>query len=128
MKTPHTVQDYREKIGVKSVHEYYGYKADQEAVMLSLDEYIDLVELLKTRFINPNFPQGKALAILESIRFSYRFLQTKFVDPDKAKPATIRFAKLIEFLANPSRFFLNWNRYSTQKQTLAINYIRIALR
>jgi hypothetical protein len=128
LKTPHTVQEYREKIGVKSVHEYYGYKADQEAVMLSLDEdtkkghkgltfvkkqflprtgiqYTDLVELLKTRFINPNFPQGKALAILESIRFSYRFLQTKFVDPDKAKPATIRFAKLVEFLANPQAIF-----------------------
>jgi len=127
LKTPHTVQEYREKIGVKPVHEYYGYKVDQDADMLSLDEdpktgqrgltfvkkqflprtgiqYTDLVELLKTRFINPNFPQGKALTILESIRFSYRFLQT-LVDPDKTKPATVRFAKLIEFLEKPQAIF-----------------------
>jgi hypothetical protein len=108
--------DYQQKIGVKPVHEYYGYQT--EADMLSLDEapgtgqkgltfvkkqylqrsgvqYVDLVELLKTRFVNPNFPQGKALTILESIRFSYRYLQS-LVDP--STEPKIRFAKLIEFL------------------------------
>ena len=59
-------------------------------------QYVDLVELLKTRFINPNFPQGKALTLLESIRFSYRFLQT-LVDTSSTDPK-IRFAKLIAFL------------------------------
>jgi hypothetical protein len=58
-------------------------------------EYTDLVELLKTQFINPSFPQGKALTILESIRFSYRFLQTLVTNSDDPK---IRFAKLIDFL------------------------------
>jgi len=110
----HTDSEYQKQIGVRPVHEYYGYKT--EADMLSIDEaaklgltfvkkqflprtgiqYVDLVELLKTRFINPAFPQGRALTILESIRFSYRFLQT-LVDTgsnDRVK----RFAKLIEFL------------------------------
>lgn len=123
-QTPHTVQEYRQKIGVKHVHEYYGY--DNEADMLSLDEskklgltfvkkqflprsgiqYTDLVELLKTRFINPNFPQGKALTILEGIRFSYRFLQG-LVDPDKTKPPTVRFANLIKFLEDSQTLFPN---------------------
>jgi hypothetical protein len=58
-------------------------------------QYTDLVELLKSQFINPNFPQGKALTILESIRFSYRFLQTLV---DGGKDPKIRFAKLIAFL------------------------------
>jgi hypothetical protein len=111
---------YREKIGVKKVHEYYGYLS--EADMLSTDEtlandknlkpgltfvkdqflprtgisYVDLVELLKTRFINPRLPQGKALTILESIRFSYLFLQT-LVD-HKSTGRKSRYARLIEFL------------------------------
>ena len=116
----HTEAEYRENIGVKPVHEYYGYYADNaddaQAEMLSLDEdqqqgltfvkkqflprtgiqYVDLVELLKTQFINPNFPQGRALTILESIRFSYRFLQTLV---DYSSPTRQgKFAKLIEFL------------------------------
>ncbi|MGK7892534.1 MAG: neuraminidase-like domain-containing protein, partial [Xenococcus sp. (in: cyanobacteria)] len=124
LKTSLGVEDYRNKIGVKPVPEYYGYyygdsteaqdKAKEE--MLSLDEteekgltfvkkqflprtgiqYVDLVELLKTQFINPNFPQGRALSILESIRFSYRFLQT-LVDYDSTNPQ-VKFAKLIAFL------------------------------
>ena len=113
----HTDDEYQKKIGVRPVHEYYGYT--READMLSIDEtarlgltfvkkqflprtgiqYIDLAELLKTRFINPAFPQGRALVILESIRFSYRFLQT-LVDTSSADPR-VRFAKLIEFLNKP---------------------------
>lgn len=111
---------YREKIGVKPVHEYYGY--DSEADMLSTEEalkidkdlkpgltfvkdqflprtgikYVDLVELLKTRFINPNLPQGKAMAILEEIRFSYRFLQKKV--NTKSHDRKARYAELIDFL------------------------------
>lgn len=115
LKKTHSEHEYQHNIGVKPVHDYYGYKTQNE--MLSTDEteklgltfvkkqflprtgiqYIDLVELLRTQFINPNYPQGKALTILESIRFSYRFLQ-KLVDPDKAKSPQVRFAKLIQFL------------------------------
>lgn len=115
LQTAHTRDEYRKKIGVRPVQEYYGYRT--EAEMLSLDEtskvgltfvkkqflprtgiqYVDLVELLKTRFINPAYPQGRALTILESIRFSYRFLQ-KLVDPDTTKSSEVRFAKLVDFL------------------------------
>lgn len=119
--TTFSVADYQKKIGVRDVWEYYGYAAGDpgKADMLSLDEtdqkgltfvkkqflprtglhYADLVEMLNTRFNNPNYPQGQALAILESIRFSYRFLQT-LVDTTSADP-TIRFARLIAFLQNP---------------------------
>ena len=113
----HTTDEYQKKIGVRPVHEYFGYSL--EADMLSIDEtstlgltfvkkqflprtgiqYIDLVGLLKTRFINPAFPQGKALAILESIQFSYRFLQT-LVDPNSTDRKA-RLGKLINFLNNP---------------------------
>ncbi len=114
LKKTHTEKEYQHNIGVKDVHEYYGYKTEDE--MLDLDEtqklgltfvkkqflprtgiqYVDLVELLKTQFINPNYPQGKALTILESIRFSYRFLQT-LVDTSSTNPK-VKFAKLIQFL------------------------------
>ena len=110
-------QDYRNNIGVRPVAEYYGYAGVNSGNdMLSLNEsltigltfvkkqflprtgiaYADLVNLLLTRFINPNYPQGKALTILESLRFSYRFLQTLVVSgsPDPAA----RFGKLIDFL------------------------------
>ncbi len=114
LKKEHTEAEYRQNIGVKPVYEYYNYQT--EAEMLSTDEtaqqgltfvknqflprtgiqYVDLVEILKTQFINPNFPQGRALTILDSIRFSYRFLQT-LVDNSSSNPQ-VKFAKLIEFL------------------------------
>ncbi len=107
---------YREKIGVKKIHEYYGYPVEAESEMLNRDEnlkkgltfvkdqflprtgikYVDLVELLKTRFINPRLPQGKAMAILENIRYSYRFLQTKVNTNSHDRKA--RYAELIDFL------------------------------
>ncbi|MBV8883138.1 MAG: hypothetical protein JO235_03955 [Chroococcidiopsidaceae cyanobacterium CP_BM_RX_35] len=109
-----TDAEYQQKIGVQHVYEYYGYQT--EADMLNPDEnqalgltfvkkqflrrtgilYVDLVELLKTQFINPNYPQGEALTILDSIRFSYRFLQT-LVDTSSPDPQ-IKYAKLIAFL------------------------------
>ncbi len=113
-KKEHSLEEYRTKIGVKPVHQYYGF--DTEAVMLSADEskkdgltfvknqflrrtgveYLDLVELLKTRCLNPNMPQGEALSIMNSLGFSYRFLQTK-VD-NKATNPKAKYEKLIAFL------------------------------
>jgi hypothetical protein len=122
-QTIFTDDEYRHNIGVRQVCEYYGYiptvKGDCfDTDMFSTDEdphtgfkgltfvkkqflprtglqYTDLVELLKTQFINPNFPQGQALEVLESIRFSYRFLQTLVIDSDNPK---VRFGQLISFL------------------------------
>ncbi len=109
-----TETEYQEKIGLGEVFEYYGY--EDETTMLSRDEsshkgltfvkeqflkrtgilYIDLVELLKTQFINPNFPRGKALTIFEKLCFSYRFMQS-MVDYLSNDPQ-VRFGKLIEYL------------------------------
>ncbi|UII33141.1 Tc toxin subunit A [Fulvivirga ulvae] len=113
-KKVHTADEYLTKIGAKAVHEYYGYGT--EAEMLNADEglkqgltfvkdqflrrtgikYTDLVELLKTRCLNPNVPTGKALTIMESIGFSYRFLQS-LVDNSSSTPKA-RYKKLIDFL------------------------------
>lgn len=113
----HTVAEYQARIGVHPVHEYYGYSS--EADMLDIDEnpasgqkgltfvkkqflartriqYTALVDLLKTQYINPAYPKGRARVILEGIRFSYRFLQT-LVDTGSSDPK-VRFAKLIDFL------------------------------
>lgn len=113
-KKAHTDDEYHTKIGVKPVHEYYGYGT--EAEMLNADEglkqgltfvkdqflrrtgvnYVDLVELLKTRCLNPNVPTGKALTIMESIGFSYRFLQS-LVDNSASTPKA-KYKKLNDFL------------------------------
>ena len=84
----HTEKEYQELIGVKPVCKYYGY--DDNATMLSDSgltkikkeflrrtgiDYVNLVDLLKTEYINPCFPKGKSRIIMESLRFSYRFLQ-----------------------------------------------------
>lgn len=110
----HTDEEYQTNIGVRPVCEYYGYSNEDE--MLNQDEndpkgltfvkkqflprtgieYTDLVEMLRTQFINPNMPRGKALTILESIGYSYRFLQG-LVDTEKSD-LKVRYARLIAFL------------------------------
>lgn len=115
LTTGHTYTDdeYRTHIGVKNVWQYYGYTDDTQ--MLDTDEkgkhlgltfvaeqflprtgihYTDLVDIVRTRFINPNLPTGHALTLMDAIAFSYRFLQS-LVDP--ADPNG-KYAKLIAFL------------------------------
>ena len=111
-----TPDSYRTKIGVRPTYEYWGLDYTSNDMMRSVDEsnpvglafvknqllrrasivYTDLVSVLKTSFINPHYPQGPALAILDSIQFSYRFLQ-RLVDTT-AQSKTAKFAKLIAFL------------------------------
>ena len=95
LDAPITEQGYLNAIGIKEVWEYYGIPLGQE-FLLHQDlswvkpaqdtekvgflrrtniSYVDLVELLKTRYLNPYFPEGKELAFFNSIRFSYRYLQ-----------------------------------------------------
>src|SRR5579872_976207 len=109
-----TTDDYRKKIGVVDVWVYYGYAT--EADMLSTDEsakigltfvkdqflkltgllYTDLVSMLLTKYINPYYPKGQALTILDSLKFSYKFLM-KLVDKSSTD-CKIRYKKLIAFL------------------------------
>jgi hypothetical protein len=86
--------DYAALAKVQTVQEYYGLKpTDDLAATLTLVKkeflprtgllYVDLVAMLKTRLINPNYPSGEALVYLESIRATYRYLQSLVKDsPD----------------------------------------------
>ena len=108
---------YQQTIGVKPVYEYFGYATEadlsdtnedpikgQSGLCFVKKEFLprtgiaftDLVDLLKTRFINPDYPQGSDLTILENIRYTYRFLQT-LVDTSSSDP-DIRYGRLITYL------------------------------
>ena len=111
-----TPRQYRRRIGVRPVQEYYGYASADD--MLDADEtghlgltfvkdqflprtgltYAELVEVLRTRFVNPVMPSGPALRLMLAIRASYRFLQT-LVDTTTTDP-TRRFARLVDFLVS----------------------------
>ncbi len=110
----HTIEEYDTAIHLKPTCAYFGYGTDAE--LLSMDDgakeglafvkkqflprtgvqYADLVQLLKTQYLNPNMPQGKALAIMETLRFSYRFLQSLVVDG--ASTPKLKYEILIDFL------------------------------
>ncbi|MEY9987986.1 hypothetical protein ABIE67_000018 [Streptomyces sp. V4I8] len=109
-------RQYRRRIGVRPVHEYYGYGSADD--MLDADEtrrlgltfvkdqllprtgltYAELVEILRTRFVNPVMPSGPALRLTLAIQASYQFLQT-LVDTGTGDPKR-RFGKVIEFLVS----------------------------
>ncbi|KIA93644.1 hypothetical protein OA93_21830 [Flavobacterium sp. KMS] len=108
-----TDSEYQELIGVKSVGEYYGY--DNDATMLSDNgltlikkeflrrtgiDYFNLVDLLKTQFINPFLPKGKSKNITESLHFSYRFLQNyaKKYGMDKMAEDLVKLEKFADLL------------------------------
>jgi len=113
-QTDLTLAEYHEEIGLKDTWEYYGIEDESQM----LDElkwvkpsqktgivgflrrtnikYTDLIELLKTRYINPNYPSGKDLAYMNSLRYSYRYLQS-LVDDNQAD-ITLRYQDLVQFL------------------------------
>ncbi len=77
-----------QRLEVRPYFEYYGYDSANEMLGESgaariKQEFlrrtgitpVELVELLKTQYINPNQPKGKVKTITERLRFSYRFLQ-----------------------------------------------------
>ena len=111
-----TISDdlYRQKIRILPVYKYWGYlNGDYECLSLSETDqigltfvkkqflprsgiaYTDLVDLLRTKYVNPNYPTGWALLLLERLRWSYRFLMT-LVDQDK--PTNNKYDRLITFL------------------------------
>ncbi len=109
----HTDDEYRALIGVKPVHEYYGY--DDEATMLGDNgltlikkeflrrtgiDYFNLVDLLLTETLNPCMPKGRAKTIMESLHFSYRFLQNyaKIHGIDKMAEDLVKGEKLAELV------------------------------
>jgi hypothetical protein len=108
-----TAAQYQTDIGIQPVYAYWGYTDatdetstdETKKVGLTFVEaqflprsgimYINLVDLLKTQYVNPSYPAGWALTVLESLRFSYRFLAS-LVDPKKG--AKDKFCHLIKFL------------------------------
>jgi hypothetical protein len=56
--------------------------------------YTDLVDLLRTRYINPTYPSGWALILLQRLRWSYKYLITLLnTDSDR------KYERIIAFLA-----------------------------
>lgn len=109
----HTDAEYEEAIGVKPVCKYYGY--DDNATMLGNDgltnikkeflrrtgiDYFGLVDMLLTEYINPCLPKGKSQTIMESLRFSYRFLQNyaKVHGIDKMAEDLVKMGKLVDLI------------------------------
>lgn len=109
----HTDDEYKTLIGVKPVHEYYGY--DDATTMLSDKgltlikkeflrrtgiDYFNLVDLLKTQTINPCMPKGRSKTIMESLRFSYRFLQNyaKAFGIDKMAEDLVKMEKFADWV------------------------------
>ncbi|KPI41866.1 uncharacterized protein AB675_5621 [Cyphellophora attinorum] len=91
----HIIQEdeYHRDIGLLSTSTYWGFNDDN--ALRSIDpstrtglsfvkaqflrrsglSFPDVVDLLHTKYVNPMMPEGKDRILLDSIRFSYRFLQ-----------------------------------------------------
>ena len=113
-ETSLTRSQYEQKIGLKNTWDYYGINGENQMleelkwVKPAQDRgilgflrrvnmrYVDLIELLKTRYINPNYLSGKALAYMNSIRYSYRYLQT-LVDNEQ-NDLKAKYQKLVKLL------------------------------
>jgi hypothetical protein len=114
---PLSITEYQQHIGVRRPREYWGYdtdahlRSDDKLAKIGLRfvkaqflkrsgmDYPDVVDLVKTRFINPFYPKGKDLLIMQSIRFSYRFLQyLQSLVNKNAKHKKEKFAFLVAFL------------------------------
>ncbi|WP_198648818.1 Tc toxin subunit A, partial [Cyanothece sp. BG0011] len=113
-KTSLTLSQYRQKIGFKNTWDYYGIQSEDQMIeelkwvkpaqdtgMVGFlrrvnIQYTDLIELLKTRYINPNYLSGKDLAYMNSLRYSYRYLQS-LVDETQTD-IKLKYQKLVAFL------------------------------
>jgi hypothetical protein len=109
---------YQKQVGVKTTAECWGYS--QEEDLLSMDRkkppplglafvkasflprsglsYSELIEVVQSRYINPGFPTGMTKKILDSIRFSYKFLDT-LVD-ELAVKTDDKYTRLGQFLVD----------------------------
>ncbi|MDN5940454.1 MAG: hypothetical protein L0H94_01110 [Nitrospira sp.] len=109
-----TPAQYRSTIGLQEPWAYYGIDSEnkmlnelkwvkpaQDTGMVGFLRrvnilYVDLIALLKTRYINPNYLSGRALAYMNQIPYSYRYLQT-LVDGSKTD-IKLKYQKVVELL------------------------------
>jgi len=109
----HTNHEYQKLIGVRPVWEYYGFEDDtqmlgdngltlikKEFLLRTGIDYFNLVDMLKTEYINPCIPKGKSKTIMERLHFSYRFLQNyaKANGIDKMTEYLVKGEKLAELI------------------------------
>lgn len=105
--TTWTDDQYLDEIGVKSLHDYYYHSSDPRttADLRKVKEvflpqsgltYIELVDLLKTFYINPYQPLGEVKNIIDKLNLSYRYLQS-FVNDEATDPEE-KFGELITFI------------------------------
>jgi ABC toxin-like protein/neuraminidase-like protein len=108
---------YQANIGVVAPYAYWGY-ADAEATNITNPDettrvgltfvkaqflprsglaYTDVVALVQTQYVNPNWPKGWALELLEKIRFSYAFLYSLIDNSKSTKEEQL--APVIDWLA-----------------------------
>lgn len=105
-----TKAQYESGIGVQSVYSYYGYKSDIEwkngnSLKKIKDEflkradidYVNLVELLKTEYLNPNMPKGTSKAIMESVANKYSYLLEYANDNSLEKMAEVIIFQVTEY-------------------------------
>lgn len=115
---PVTVDEYKAKIGVRHDWEYWGVDYTTVNDMLDQDEdkhkgltfvkdqflprtgitYADLVDLLRTEFINPNMLKGHNKVIMETFRSSYAYMKS-LIKPGKGKE---RLWPVVDFLDSDS--------------------------
>jgi hypothetical protein len=94
---------YQKNIGVAQPYAYWGYTDVQASEITDPDEtaqvgltfveaqfiprsglaYTDVVALVQTQYVNPDWPKGWALELLEKIRFSYAYLYS-LIDTTKS--------------------------------------------
>ncbi|HNP50798.1 MAG TPA: neuraminidase-like domain-containing protein [Nitrosomonas nitrosa] len=109
-----TKVQYHNEIGLKKTWDYYGIgsenqmlaelkwvKPAQESGMVGFLrrvnlQYVDLIEILKTRYINPNYLSGQALAFMNCIPYSYRYLQS-LVDKTQTD-IKLKYQQVVELL------------------------------
>ncbi|KAF3356037.1 Protein kinase DC2 [Verticillium dahliae VDG1] len=106
-------EEYEARIQVEPAYRCWGYVNGDHEMLSTVEEhelglafvkkqflprsgikYTDLVDLLRTTYINPNYPSGWALLLLHRLRWSYRYLVT-LLGPIGS---TGRYDKLIAFL------------------------------
>lgn len=111
----YTDAEYRKlrEVGVREPHQYYGF-ADEAEMVASLPRvkeyllkrtgvtYRQLVELVKTRFVNPLYPRGRSLKIFVSLRESYRILQALVDQASKEPEQRFRLVLAYLFTAMPN--------------------------
>ncbi|KAL7904170.1 hypothetical protein GGI35DRAFT_490758 [Trichoderma velutinum] len=87
-------KEARSQYGLRPVYEQYGYKSRASLVSTTGQglqmvkgeflrrtgiTWVDLVEILQTKFINPQIPDGKDAAIMDTFTASYSYLQTLII-------------------------------------------------